>query len=146
MINKRLGAHLVTPRYEDAGLFGTELCRLDVKLLPGARRNDRHDFIFTGIIDRGHRVPVFFAGRRAADAQALVVATDRIRRQRVAAGGPAPDAEPQALALRIDGAWRKLVHQDAQGFAQVTHQFIAAMWSIGAGDAAARRYGTPPVL
>ena len=89
------------------------MCRLDVALLPGARRNDRQDFVFTGIIDRAYRVPVFFASRRAADAEALVVATDRIGRQRVAAGGAVPEDGPDPLALRIDGAWRKLVQQDA---------------------------------
>ena len=143
----RLAPELVTPRYEDAGLFRNDLCSLNVTLLPEPTRNDRHDVIFDGLIDKAYRVPVFFAGRRAPMAALLEDAARRIP----VPEDDAPDAPMPfrmtrpGLAVRIDGAWRRLVGEDALGFARVTHQFVAAVWTISTGGGATLQFGVPPV-
>ena len=144
---QRLAPELVTPRYEDSGLFRNDLCSLNVTLLPGPQRNARDDIIFDGLIDKTYRVPVFFAGRRAAMATLLENAADRF----VAINGMGDDHDGHAVARRgnltvtIDGAWRRLVGEDACGFARVTHQFIAAVWTLGTGSGRTFHFGVPPV-
>jgi hypothetical protein len=49
------------------------------------------------------------------------------------------------LSVTIDGAWRRLVGEDACGFARVTHQFIAAVWTLGTGSGKTLQFGVPPV-
>ena len=146
MLVTRLSTKLVTPRYEDAGLFKAELCSVNVALLPGPRRTDRQDLVFDGLIDKTYRVPVFFAGRRAKMASVL----ERAARRVIAPEDDVP-ADPlrgpalrAPLSIRIDGAWRRLVGEDSQGFARVTHQFIAAAWTLGTGTGALMQFGMPP--
>ena len=143
MLARRLSAALVTPAYEDAGLFKSTLCSLNVTLLPDPRRTDRQDVVFDGLIDKTYRVPVFFAGRRAKMAALLVDAARRI----VTPEDDAPDARlaRPAVSVRIDGAWRRLMSEDALGFARVTHQFVAAAWTLGTGSGAVLQFGLPPV-
>ena len=143
----RLAPELVTPRYEDQGLFKSDICSLNIALLPGPTRTDRQDIVFDGLIDRTYRAPVIFAGRRAAMATLLEDAALRI----AAPSQDLPDESALALprrpslALRIDGAWRRLVGEDALGFARVRHQFIAAVWTISTGSGATLQFGMPPV-
>ena len=141
MLAKRLPADKVTPRYEDAGLFKDDLHSLNVALLPGPWRTMRQDLVIDGLIDRTYRVPVFFAGRRAELASAL---EDAI--QHVAVSDPAGQLRDRgALPVRIDGAWRRLVGEDGQGFARVTHQFVAAAWTLATGSGALMQFGMLPV-
>ncbi|MFQ1699764.1 hypothetical protein ACJ5NV_04130 [Loktanella agnita] len=148
MLKKRLDETLVTPRYEDAGLFKSDIYRLQVALLPGVQRNARNDYIFVGMINRKYQTPVLFAGRRASFAAGVVAITERIK------GGTMGEladetvttvAGRQALALRIDGAWRRFVSEDASGFALVRYQFIAAVWAFGARGDSGARFGLMPV-
>ena len=147
MLARRLAPELVTPRYEDEGLFKSELCSLNVALLPGPTRTDRQDIVFDGLVDKTYRAPVVFAGRRAAMAALLEDAARRLATPAEDLPGAdmaAPLRRP-GLALRIDGAWRRLVGEDALGFAQVRHQFIAAVWTISTGSGALLQFGMPPV-
>ena len=142
----RLAPDLVTPPYEDAGLFPSDLCRHTVALLPGPRRTARQDIVFDGLIDRTYRVPVFFAGRRAALAAPLEdMARQAAAPQAGRRGADRSGAQARGVPVRIDGAWRRLVEEDRMGFALVTHQFVAAAWIIGTGTGALMLFGMPPV-
>ncbi|WP_386682877.1 hypothetical protein [Loktanella sp. R86503] len=154
MLDNRIDPALVTPGYEDAGLFKYDLCRLHLSLLPGVRRNARADFVFDGVIDGKYCTPVFFAGRRAKQA-AMMLATisRRFRGSAAVSFGAAPNVtapnvaayDSPALALQIDGAWRNPVVEGDDGFARPAHQFIAAVWTITAGCGPGQQFGALPV-
>ncbi len=148
MVATRLNPVFVTPRYEDAGLFKADICRLAVNLTPAVRRNARADYIFDGVIDGKYRVPIFFGGRRAVLASAVLDAMRTVLRAPVARDidlNALVEDDRVVLPLQVDGAWRTVVREDAQGFARATHHFIAAAWTIGVGGDRPLRFGTMPV-
>ena len=145
MIAQRLNPELVSPQYEDAGLFKAEICSLNLSLRPGVMRNARDDVIFDGVIDGRYQAPVFFAGRRAGQAALVVEAMARLVRHMGQTGASAAQIDAGVLPLQVDGAWRRVVQEDETGFARATHQFIAAAWTIGRGGDGAWRFGALPV-
>ncbi|MFT6684192.1 MAG: hypothetical protein ACJAQV_001362 [Loktanella salsilacus] len=156
MPDNRLDPALVTPSYEDAGLFKYDLCSLNLSLLPGVRRNARADYIFDAMIDGKYRAPIFFAGRRARQTFLMLDAMTRMARG-VPLADPAdddlPDSNPDlylaydgpSIPLQVNGAWRSPVIEDDQGFARPMHQFIAAVWTLNAGTGPGMQFGAPPV-
>ena len=125
---------LVSPRYEDAGLFKSDICNVEVDLTPVTRRNSRSDLIVTGYAGGRHKVPIVFAGRRMPEAQPLLALLSRLR-----GGGPG-----QRLKVQIEGAWRRVVKEDGGGFAQRRYELIAACWSVPTPGGRVERYGLRP--
>ena len=143
----RRPAHQITPDYEDAGLFKSELCENRFDLLPVVRRNGRADLIVTALMAGQHLVPVIFAGRRKRHASTVVTRLDGLRTAFPTAGSADVFARKGAvLPVEVQGAWRRLVTEDADGLLQRSYQFIAACWTLTLGDGRRMRFGLPPAI
>lgn len=144
---QRKPAHEVTPDYEDAGLFKTEICQLMVELIPQMRQNDRNDTIVRGFIDRKTEIDVFFAGRRAAAVGPLAAqlrALMKSTRAKAAAEGlKVPPIENIRLPVRVEGAWRRRKIRDENGWETGTYHLVAARWSLLDKDGQVLSFGEP---
>ncbi|MEM1076823.1 MAG: hypothetical protein AAF665_18340 [Pseudomonadota bacterium] len=140
----------VTAAYEDAGLFKTAICELMVEFIPLTRRNDRHDLVVRGFVDRKTEVDFFFAGRRVADVgplEAQLKALMSIARQKAAnSDRKPPEVEKIRLPLRVEGAWRRALQRDDSGWETGTYHFVVARWSLLDNDGNVVSFGEAPVF
>lgn len=146
----RLHPSQITPKYEDAGLFKDEVCQINVELCPIIQRNGRQDLLVTGYTKGSLSICVLFAGRRLTDAAPLVASLKSLRdaslmraRKR---GVPAPLNPSLRMPVQIEGAWRKRIITDNDGFAQRSYQLIAARWTVVDQSGQTINFGSPPAL
>ena len=140
MENRRLKSTKVSPEYEDAGLFPTAVCNVDVTLIPVVRQNNRGDTIIKGILDGGKEIAVTFAGRRARDAAAVVARLNSLRDQQ----SNYSNVRKSQLPMQIEGTWRPHFEEDDSGFETRTYHLMAAKWTIMTANGAPAAYGQSP--
>ena len=138
-LRDRRPAVLVSPRYEDAGLFKDDICRIEVDLTPAMSRNSRKDIIVTGYAGGRHKVPVIFAGRRSSEAYPLLQALSRLSEE----SGGSPNTR---LTVEVEGAWRRIVRADPSGFARRRYAFMAASWSLPTPGGRVEEFGVHPAI
>ena len=138
-LKERRPASLVTPAYEDAGLFKTDLCRVQFDLMPATHRNSRKDVIVTGYAAGRHKVGVIFAGRRLPEAASLLQTLSGM-------SGRTTPGSLRRLTVEVEGAWRRVVQEDRSGFARRRYDFVAACWKLPTPSGWSELYGQRPVL
>lgn len=140
----------VTPVYEDTGLFKTAICDMMLELIPLMRRNDRNDLIVRGFVDRKTEIDIFFAGRRtpqSAPLEAQLKALMTHARKAAAANNmPPPDVARIRLPVRAEGAWRRSVKRDDNGWETGSYHFVVARWSLLDREGKTVTFGEPPAI
>ncbi|MEM8655620.1 MAG: hypothetical protein AAGF36_12835 [Pseudomonadota bacterium] len=147
MPDHRRAPHLITPAYEDNGLFRSPVRRITVGLVPQMHRNNRQDLVVRGFVQDGATIQVLFAGRRAKQAQGVEA---RLRALLFQARAKTPGWRPEGvdtiqLPLRIEGVWRSRFSRDAWGCETRYFQLIAARWALFDDAGVAHLFGEPPV-
>ncbi len=140
----------VTPIYEDSGLFKTAICDMMLELIPQMRRNDRHDLIVRGYVDRKTEIDIFFAGRRTAEAGPLEAQLKALmthaRKTAAANKMPPPAVEKIRLPVRAEGAWRRSLKRDDSGWETGSYHFVVARWSLLDREGNTVTFGEPPAI
>lgn len=147
-MKKRVGdPALITPAYEDRGLFKKPPTELVVELIPKFGVNSRKDIIIKGLVQNGVEVDVIFAGRRKRHADELVKLLCRrwdevndISHQ----GMKQPKRRDVRLPTRIQGAWRTRVVEDDEEWYTREYQLLAARWAYMSERDEFRSFGEPP--
>ncbi|WP_157598645.1 hypothetical protein [Tateyamaria omphalii] len=147
MPDLRRPAHLITPAYEDNGLFRSPVRRITVGLVPQAHRNNRQDLVVRGFLPDGAVIEVVFAGRRNRHALGI---EQRLRALLFHAraktpGWRAEGVDTVQLPLRVEGVWRSRFTRDAWGCETRHHQLIAARWALFDDAGVAHLFGEAPV-
>ncbi|WP_147103471.1 hypothetical protein [Tateyamaria sp. syn59] len=147
MSDLRRPTHLVTPAYEDNGLFRSPVRRVTVGLVPQAHRNNRQDLVVRGFLPDGAVIEVVFAGRRNAQAVSI---EKRLRALLFHAranipGWRAEGLDTVQLPLRVEGVWRSRFTRDAWGCETRHYQLIAARWAMFDEAGVAHLFGEAPV-
>lgn len=131
MANRRRLSGTVTPAQEDAGLFQTPILSLTAHIIPRFSRNGRNDVIIQGFLDAGQEFDVVIAGRRAQQADPLLLHMRTLwsEANRVVRMDSEPvKPEDVRCPLHVDGAWRPQFKIDQEGWQTRRHQFLAANW------------------
>ena len=147
MIERRRPPHLVTPEYEDGGIFRTPPQQLLVELVPKIGKNTRSDLMVKGFIDGTIAIDVVFAGRRTKQADLLLKKLQSLWTQanrKTAPGDEPPEVDTVRLPVRVEGSWRPRFERDDQGWETRTHQLFAARWVLN-HDGESKTFGEPPV-
>lgn len=139
--------HLITPAYEDNGLFRSPVRRVTVGLVPQMHRNNRQDLVVRGFMSDGAAIQVLFAGRRSKQAQGVVA---RLRALLFHARAQTPGWQSSGvdtvqLPIRIEGVWRSRFSRDAWGCETRQFQLIAARWAMFDEAGVAHLCGEAPV-
>lgn len=138
---------LITPEYEDRGLFKKPPTELTVNLIPKFGRNSRHDVIIKGLVQNGVEVDVFFAGRRKKQAGELVKLLNRMWEDALYANrmrAKPPERRDVRLPTRVQGSWRTRVVEDEEEWYSREYQLLVARWAFKAEDGEFRSFGEPP--
>lgn len=137
---------MVTPAYEDSGLFKKPTTELIVNLIPKFGKNSRHDIIIKGLMPNGVEIDVIFAGRRKRYAEELVALLKQkwAGAHRLTKGMTPPRRRDVFVPTRLYGSWRSRVAEDAQDLTRVEHQFLAARWAYHSHQGDARTCGELP--
>lgn len=141
---------LITPAYEDQGLFKRPSAELVVTLFPKFGTNSRKDTIIKGLMQNDVEVDVIFAGRRKQEAAELVTLLRRLwdaANFQVPKGHPAPVREDVRVPTRIQGSWRMRVEEgeeEAEALYTKEYQLLVARWAFNSDNGAFRSFGTPP--
>ena len=147
MPDLRRPAHLVTPSYEDNGLFRTPVRRVTVGLVPQVHRNNRQDLVVRGFMSEGVAIQVLFAGRRAKQAQGVEARLRALlfRARSKTPGWRAEGGDTIQLPMRIEGVWRSRFLRDAWGCETRQFLLIAARWALFDEAGVAHLCGEAPV-
>ncbi len=137
-----------TPRYEDSGIFKTQLVQLTVELVPLFAQNKRGDVLIKGFVDVDGAIDVVFAGRRKSQVKPLTARLQTLLNRTRAAGGTGGgglDIDRIRHPVRIEGAWRPRFSCDDQGWQTREHQLYAARWLVMDRDGQAVEFGESPI-
>lgn len=141
---------LLTPEYEDAGLFKSDILRLDVELTPIIFRNSRQDVIVRCYHETERSFEVTFAGRRSQMATPLLASLEKMKSKMAAPDDDAADQHQDLTAMRVpikvEGAWRRRFWTDHDGWLTRVHQFVAARWAVLDNAHKPVMYGIPPAI
>lgn len=149
-VKKRIeNPKMITPAYEDSGLFKKPPTELVVHLIPKFGKNSRGDMIIKGLVEKGVEVDVIFAGRRKKEAVELVTLLKRkwdTANYRLAQGVRAPKRKDVRLATRVQGSWRMRVVEDefGQELYEKEYQLLVARWAFKSDNGEFRSFGEPP--
>ena len=148
MQDRRKHFSVITPAYEDSGLFKSNLRQVLVELVPQTSRNARQDLVIRGFFGNQKEVAVTFAGRRMKDALPLethlktmwknAVHTASLRSQE------RPTFEDVRFPVMIEGVWRPRFQRDITGWETRSYQLIAARWAVVDKIGQSFSYGEPP--
>lgn len=133
MSDRRRQSNLISPQYEDKGIFKTELGQYAVQLVPLFARNQRDDVMIKGYIDGESAIDVVFAGRRAAMVEPLVNMLRLLwasATQSAASTQSLPKVDEVLFAVRVEGVWRPRFERDDQGWQTRQLQLYAARWAM----------------
>lgn len=147
MQDRRKPPHLVTPDYEDRGIFRKPPRSLTVELVPRIARNARGDVLIRGLVTKDTAVHVVFAGRRMKKTEPLIRTLQRLWTQanrRASAVDDPPEFDAVRLPVLVDGTWRAQFQRDHQGWETRTYQLLAARWSFNDGHRSLA-FGEPPI-
>ena len=116
---------LVTPQYEDRGIFKNSIIALPVWLMPRFARTQRGDIVISGHYrtETDGMLPIecVFAGRRIPYAQPL---KDLVKRSVARFSSPGAHAVP----VHVNGAWRYRFDLQEDGWQDRIRQFMVAQW------------------
>lgn len=150
MLKHSMKEPIVSPDYEDAGLFSGNICQISVELVPQMRRTDRDDLVVRGFVNGNREVEVLFAGRRARNVGPLETRLKglltRARQAAEAARQEVPDVDRVRCPVRIEGAWRRKTFRDESGWETHSYNFVAARWSLLNKDGQSVSFGEPPAV
>lgn len=141
--DRRRPAREVSPTYEDAGIFKTQLVELVVDLVPRFARNSRGDLMIKGFVAGDGAIDVVFPGRRGDRTRPLVARLEAVA-TRAQAGGNTAALDRLRHSVRIQGVWRPRFSCDDQGWQTRQHQLYAARWLILDQEGNAQTYGEVP--
>ncbi len=150
-MKKRINPALITPAYEDSGLFKKPPTELVVSLIPKFGTNSRQDILIKGLMKNNVEIDVIFAGRRKYQAVELV---NLLKRKwaaacaRVPNGGLHPPRRDVRVPTRVQGAWRMRVfeEEEEQNLVSKEYQLIAARWGYKSETGESVSFGEPPVV
>lgn len=139
--------HLITPAYEDNGLFRSPVRRVTVGLVPQVHRNNRQDLVVRGFMQDGAAIQVLFAGRRTKQAQDVAARLRALlfHARSKTPGWRAEGVDTIQLPVRIEGVWRSRFSRDAWGCETRQFQLIAARWAMFDEAGVAHLFGEAPV-
>jgi hypothetical protein len=141
---------LLTPEYEDAGLFKSDVLSLNVHLTPVMFRNSRGDLIVRAVNRSGKTFEVTFAGRRVMMAAPLIASLEAMkgqaakRLQRHAKSNV--DLSKIRVPITIEGAWRRRFWTDADGWQAGIYQLVAARWFVEGAAKKPVGFGVAPAI
>ncbi|MBO9478920.1 hypothetical protein J7382_15335 [Shimia sp. R11_0] len=134
-MKKRLeNPSLITPSYEDKGLFKKPPTELVVQLIPKFGKNTRRDVIIKGLVQGDVEVEVVFAGRRKKQAAELVALLRRkweVATYRLPKDVPPPDRKEIQLPTRVQGSWRTRMTEMATARRIYTCANTNCLWRAG---------------
>ncbi|WP_144432536.1 hypothetical protein [Shimia marina] len=152
-MKKRLeNPSLITPSYEDKGLFKKPPTELVVQLIPKFGKNTRRDVIIKGLVQGDVEVEVVFAGRRKKQAAELVALLRRkweVATYRLPKDVPPPDRKEIQLPTRVQGSWRTRMTEMGDGTQDLylrEYQLLVARWAYHSEGGAFRSFGEPPFV
>ncbi|MEM6372489.1 MAG: hypothetical protein AAF727_06890 [Pseudomonadota bacterium] len=147
MPHRRRPAHLITPVYEDNGLFKSPVKRVTVGLVPQMSRNNRQDLMVRGFVDPGIEISVVFAGRRARKAEHLEAHLRQLLYHAKAHAVTWDQAalDRTVLPVRVEGAWRPRFRRDTEGWETRYYHLIAARWALIDDTGMTHLFGEGPV-
>lgn len=138
----------VTPQYEDAGLFKTQICTVRLDLVPVINFNRRGDIIIRCFVKANLRAEVLFAGRRVRETKPLVQELNDLKTRAYKAAVqrqlPVPDLDGIRLQAEIEGAWRRRLFQDKDGWEKRAYQLVAARCIFHLSNGSVMAIGMPP--
>lgn len=141
---------LLTPEYEDSGLFKSAILQMNVALTPLVFRNARKDLIVHCYNDAANGFEVTFAGRRSLMAAPLIANLEALQseavKQRADATDSTDDLSPVRIPITVEGAWRKRFWTDPDGWLSRVHQFVAARWFVAGEADRVIAFGTAPAV
>lgn len=133
---------LVTPQYEDRGIFKNEIISLPVWLVPRVGRTQRRDVVIHGHYrtETDGMLPIecIFAGRRIQYGYPLL---DLLQRR--LGRNPSPGAK--AVPIHVNGAWRYRFDVARDGWQDRFRQFMVAQWVHVAPDGKQEIIGEPVI-
>ncbi len=142
---------LITPDYEDGGLFKKPPTELVVDLIPKFGKNSRGDVIIKGLVKRDVHdveVDVIFAGRRKSESGELVTLLKRKWDNANYRVAKTPARKEVRLPTRVQGSWRMRVaevdDEDAQELYTKEYQLLVARWAFNSDTGEFRSFGEPP--
>ncbi|MFY0662138.1 MAG: hypothetical protein JXR15_16715 [Shimia sp.] len=137
---------LITPAYEDSGLFKKPPTELVVNLIPKFSKNSRDDVIIKGLVQNDVEIDVIFAGRRKREAAELVALLKRKWENANYRVTKAPKRKDVRLPTRVQGSWRMRVAEDEheQDLYTKEYQLLVARWAFNADNGEFRSFGEPP--
>ncbi len=135
--SERQNAAVVTPQFEDSGLFKSEIVQVNITLSPQVHMNVRQDMVVTGYTANGLAFDVLFAGRRKAAASWLLKYLADLRAK-------GKEAEHVRVPVRVEGAWRTTFAPDPSGWETRRRQLVAGVWTVQTPNGA-RTFGERPV-
>ncbi len=140
---------LITPAYEDRGLFKKTPTELVVILIPKFGKNTRGDVIIKGVVQNGVEVDVVFAGRRKGQARDLVKLLHQMWDDAVYAARNRvrpPERKSVRLPTRVQGSWRTRIVEDEEEWYSREYQLLVARWAYNGEDGEFRSFGEPPFV
>ncbi|MFY0617380.1 hypothetical protein [Shimia sp.] len=138
---------LISPSYEDRGLFKKPPTELIVNLIPRFGKNTRGDTIIAGLVKNDVEIAVTFAGRRKKQAVELVTLLNRkweAANYRLPKGTKAPERSDIRVPTRIQGSWRTRIVEDEQEWYARQYQLLVARWAFNTDSGEFRSFGEPP--
>ena len=139
---------MITPAYEDSGLFKKPPTELVVNLIPKFGTNSRQDVIIKGLV-QNMEVDVIFAGRRKKESAELVALLKRKWENAtyLSSGGARPKRSDVRLPTRVQGSWRMRVveeEEDEQDLYSKEYQLLVARWAFNSDNGEFKSFGEPP--
>ena len=142
---------MITPAYEDGGLFKKPPTELVVNLIPKFSKNSRDDVIIKGLVQNNVEIDVIFAGRRKREAAELVALLKRKwenANYRIPKGYKAPTRKDVYVPTRVQGSWRtRVVEDDDQesNLYEKEYQLLVARWAFNSDTGEFKSFGEPPL-
>lgn len=140
---------LITPAYEDRGLFKKSPAELVVNLIPKFGKNSRQDVIIKGLVQNDVEVDVIFAGRRKKQSAELVTLLTRLWEDALYCGrnrARAPERKDVRLPTRVQGSWRTRIVEDDDEWYSREYQLLVARWAFKTEVGEFRSFGEPPFV
>ncbi len=149
MRQPRKSASLVTPSYEDSGLFKGKLLSTRAELVPNFRHNARGDVLVRGFVPEAREaVFVVFAGRRTRQVFPLLQELRRaLTRAKQIANQTNEKLDPDTvrIGISVNGTWRKRFERDQTGWETRFHHLIVAQWAVEVRPGQFAEFGEVPV-
>jgi len=148
-LKKRIrNSKMISPAYEDGGLFKKPPTELVVNLVPKFGKNSRQDVIVKALVQNGVEIDVIFAGRRKKHAEDVVLLLQRMWEDAVFSYRmrPEPPLRTQVrLPARLYGSWRTRVFEDDEEWIAREYQFLVALWAYKSDTGEMLSFGELPV-